>query len=405
VIVANGISAIGSFTLDNKELTLSVNAENQLVLSKMAAQDLGNNAATVSGTENNLVASGSADTFIANRTNNASQLLTTVKGGEINKNFIGGAFAKAVDGAAAIGRVEVNFSENAKVSGQSYIGGYVYGLGGDTAAAKAQMTIDNVALNLSGGEVEGNIFAGIHARQAGNASVSKVNISVTGGSHGRIYAGGWAEGNSKSTVGTSTITVSGGEVDFIYGGGANGQGTTSVTTTTITISGDAKVGTIFMSGRYGYSSVGTVTLTFKDDAKAMKRLSGLSSAGVNNAANAVVNVQTALTADGIDYVKKFVISEGASVTSTGEFLLGTRDLESGEVVDGSFTLFDFNTDGFEGNWDAIAGIDDFEHAMFSINGGDVVAWNGIDALAVTSGKLTYNFSYNEDTKVVTLAQA
>ena len=168
------------------------------------------------------------------------------------------------------------------------------------------------------------------------------------------------------------------------------------------------VNTIFLSGRYGYSSVGTVTLTFKDDAKAMKRLSGLSSAGVNNAANAVVNVQTALTADGIDYVKKFVISEGGSVTSTGEFLLGTRDFESGEVVDGSFTLFDFSTDGLDAAWDAITGIDDFEHAKFSVNGSSAVTWDGTDGFEfigkVDKKNVTFQLSYNEENKVVTIAQ-
>ncbi|MBQ9803321.1 MAG: hypothetical protein IJW35_00605, partial [Lentisphaeria bacterium] len=265
VTVATGVAAIGAYKLDDKELMLSV-SDNKLILSKMAAIAL-EDEKTVTGTANNLITSGTAENFISNKTTAAENLLTTIKGGAISNALVGGAYANADDDGfdgANIGSVELNISDLADIAGKVYAGGYLYGKEGATAASgTAQMTVGEVNVNLTSGTVGGNLYGGVHARQNGNASVTEVNITVTDGSHSRIYAGGWAEKGAVSSVETANVIISGGTVDYLYGGGANADGTTTVGSTTITIENDALVNTIFMSGRYGYSSVSdTVTLNY-----------------------------------------------------------------------------------------------------------------------------------------------
>ncbi|MBE6399879.1 MAG: hypothetical protein E7041_07045 [Lentisphaerae bacterium] len=372
VTVATGVTAIGAYKLDDKELMLKV-SDNKLILSKMAEIAL-EDEKTVTGTANNLITSGTAENFISNNTTAADNLLTTIKGGAISNALVGGAYAKFAEvGNAVIGNVELNISDLADIAGKVYAGGYLYGNAGDSgAAADAQMTVSEVNVNLTGGTVGSNLFGGVHARQNGNASVTEVNITVTDGSHSRIYAGGWAEKGAVSSVGTSTVIISGGTVDYLYGGGANADGTTTVGATTITIENSALVNTVFMSGRYGYSSVSdTVTLNYSSSS-GMKRLSGVSSAGVDNATNTVVNVLSDLTADLIDYVDKFVISENCKLTANDAFYLGNR-LENGET-DG-FTTFEITA--AESGWDVISGLslDDFDYAKFAVNG-TFGTWDG-----------------------------
>ena len=185
--------------------------------------------------------------------------------------------------------------------------------------------------------------------------------------------------------------------DLLYGGGANADGTTTVGTTTITIENDAVVNTVFMSGRYGYSSVSdTVTLNY-NSTTGMKRLSGVSSAGVDNAGNTVVNVLSNLTADVIDYVDKFVINENCTLTANDAFYLGNR-LENGET-DG-FTIFDFSTDGLDKEWTAVAGISDFTNAKFAVNGEGLTTWDGKAAIAIDG----YELTYDAKDKTIKLAQ-
>ena len=129
----------------------------------------------------------------------------------------------------------------------------------------------------------------------------------------------------------------------------------------------------------------------------MKRLSGVSSAGIDNADSTTVNLFSDLTVDGIDFVDKFVLAEGVKLNCTGEFLLGDRI--NGEAS--GATIFDFTTDGLTEAWDAIAGISDFEHALFSVNGKGQTAWTDTNAALVING---YELSYNDTEKNVTLKQ-
>jgi len=394
VTVATGVAAIGAYTLDNKELMLKV-SDNKLILSKMAEIAL-DDEKTVTGTESNLIASGSAETFIANKTAAAENLLTTIKGGAISNALVGGAYAKFAEvGKAVIGKVELNISDLADVAGKVYAGGYLYGNNSDSA--EAQMEVAEVNVTLDGGKVSTNMFGGAHAREYGNANIETVNITVSDGIHGRIYAGGWAEKGAESRVGTSNVIISGGTVDYLYGAGANADGETYVDTTNITIENDAVVNTIFMGGRYGYSYVNTVNLTFAGENKELTRLSGVSSAGMDYANATVVELATDVTADLIDYVDKFVINEDCTLTANNEFYLGDRNNETGATED--FTTFDFIADG-EANWTAVAGISDFTNAKFSVNGAGLTTWDGKAALAIGG----YSLTYDAKDKTIKLAQ-
>ena len=406
-VIATNISKIGEYgIIGNNGLMLSVNSNNELVLSKIQETDLGENVnADVVGSTENLITAGEAKNFIANKTTEAANLLTTIEGGKISNALVGGAYAKATDDGfdgANIGNVELNFGD-AEVAAKVYAGGYLYGdKNAASAAAKAQMNVGRVRVNLDGGAVSTNMYGGVHARDNGNAKVEMVDITVTAGNHGRIYAGGWAEKGAKSYVTTSNVIISGGTVDYLYGGGANADGHTYVGTTNITIENDAVVNTIFMGGRYGYSEVDNVNLTFDGDAKVLKRLSGVSSAGMDYSDATSVVLKTSLTADLIDYVDNFTINEGFKLTANNGFFLGSRDNETGLTVEESFTTFNFVTDGFSNAWDAIAGIEDFTNAKFTINGVAGV-WED-NVMAITSDKKNYTITKDESAGTITLAQ-
>jgi len=348
------------------------------------------------GDGSNLMTGGEVNNYFADKSG-AKNITTTILGGKVESNLVGGAYVAAGNNAT-VNSVELLIGGTAEVAAKVYAGGYLYGNAGDAeAAAEAQLTVDEVNITIDGGAVSTNMYGGAHARQFGNASVTKVNITVTAGSHGRIYAGGWAEKGAVSSVGTANVIISGGSVDYLYGGGANADGTTTVGTTTITIENDAVVNTVFMSGRYGYSSVSdTVTLNY-NSTTGMKRLSGVSSAGVDNAGNTVVNVLSNLTADVIDYVDKFVINENCTLTANDAFYLGNR-LENGET-DG-FTIFDFSTDGLDKEWTAVAGISDFTNAKFAVNGEGLTTWDGKAAIAIDG----YELTYDAKDKTIKLAQ-
>jgi len=118
---------------------------------------------------------------------------------------------------------------------------------------------------------------------------------------------------------------------------------------------------------------------------------------VDNALHTVVNVLSDLTADLIDYVDKFVINEDCLLTAKDAFYLGNR-LENGET-DG-FTTFDFITDGLDKEWTAIAGIDDFTNAQFSVNGAGLTTWDGSAAIEIGG----YSLTYDATDKTIKLAQ-
>jgi len=403
VTVATKVGKIGDFVITNNAnpfLTLEV-IDSNLVLKEIDAQiNVGSDLASYTGSGLTVMDGGKVGTLFATKSNE-SEIATKISGGKVESNLVGGAYVSAGN-TAAVDKVELLIGGTAELAdgSRAYAGGYLYGNAGDAeAAAEAQLTVGEVNVNLTGGTtVGGNLYGGAHARQFGNASVTKVNITVTAGSHGRIYAGGWAEKGAVSSVGIANVIISGGTVDYLYGGGANADGKTYVTTSNITISGAAEVNTIFMGGRYGYSWVDNVNLTFDGAEKVLKRLSGVSSAGMDYAEATVVELETNVTANLIDYVDKFVINEDCTLTAVDEFYLGDRNNETGATED--FTTFDFITDGLDKAWTAVAGISDFTNAQFSVNGAGLTTWDGTAAIEIGG----YSLTYDATDKTIKLAQ-
>jgi len=398
-VIATNIGGIGNYVINNKAnayLELAV-VDNDLMLKEIdAAISSGDVQTSYTGNGLTVMDGGEVGTLFATK-GDEKEIATKISGGKVESNLVAGAYAKFAEvGKAVIGKVELNISDLADVAGKVYAGGYLYGNGAESA--EAQMEVAEVNVTLDGGKVSTNMFGGAHAREYGNANIETVNITVTDGSHGRIYAGGWAEKGAESHVGTSNVIISGGTVDYLYGAGANADGETYVTTTNITIENDAVVNTIFMGGRYGYSYVNTVNLTFAGENKELTRLSGVSSAGMDYANATVVELATDVTADLIDYVDKFVINEDCKLTAVDEFYLGDRNNETGATED--FTTFDFIADG-EANWTAVAGISDFTNAKFSVNGAGLTTWDGESVKTIGD----YTLTYDAEKKTITLANA
>jgi len=392
ITIATGVSVIGEFTITDKAnafLTLEV-VDGNLVLKEVAEETITGTSHTGNGLTN--MDSGEVGTLFATK-DNESEIATKISGGKVESNLVGGAYV-AAGNTAEVDKVELLIGGTAEVAAKVYAGGYLYGNGAE--AAEAQLTVGEVNITLDGGAVSTNMYGGAHARQNGNAKVDTVNITVTDGSHGRIYAGGWAEKGAVSSVGIANVTISGGTVDYLYGAGANADGKTYVTTTNITIENDAVVNTIFMGGRYGYSWVDNVNMTFAGADKVLNRLSGVSSAGMDYAKATVVELETNVTADLIDYVDKFVINEGYTLTANNEFYLGNR-VEGGAEPD--VTTFDFIAEG-EAEWTAVAGIDDFTNAKFAVNGSEAQLWDGKSAIAIGG----YELTYDAKDKTIKLAQ-
>jgi len=384
VTVATKVGKIGAYTIANNTdpfLTLEV-IDSNLVLKEVAGETITGTSFTGEGVT--VMDNGAVGTFFATK-DDSKEIATKISGGKVEQNLVAGAYV-AAGKTAAVDKVELNIGD-ADVAAKVYAGGYLYGNAGDAeAAAEAQLTVGEVNITLDGGAVSTNMYGGAHARDKGKAEVTTVNITITKGSHSRIYAGGWAEKGAASYVTTANVTISGGTVDYLYGAGANADGKTFVGTTNITIENDAVVNTIFMGGRYGYSWVDNVSLTFDGAEKFLKRLSGVSSAGMDYADATVVELETNVTADLIDYVDKFVINEDCLLTANDAFYLGNR-IEGG--ANPGVTTFDFIAEG-EANWTAVAGIDDFTNAKFAVNGSEAQLWDGKAALAIGDYELTYD---------------
>ncbi|MBE6400268.1 MAG: hypothetical protein E7041_09030 [Lentisphaerae bacterium] len=392
-LIATGVGGAGTLNVTNNKFMILTLDGTDLWLKEIAGETITGTSYTGDGL--NIMGSGKVDTFFATQSDQR-EIATKISGGKVANALVGGAYV-AAGNTAAVDKVELLIGGIAEVAAKVYAGGYLYGNAGEAeAAAEAQMTVDEVNITLDGGAVSTNMFGGAHARQNGNASVTEVNITVTDGSHGRIYAGGWAEKGAVSSVGISNVIISGGTVDYLYGAGANADGETYVTTTNITIENDAVVNTIFMGGRYGYSWVENVNLTFAGENKELNRLSGVSSAGMDYADATNVELKTNVTADLIDYVDKFVINEDCTLTANNEFYLGNR-VEGG--AEPGVTTFDFIADG-EANWTAVAGISDFTNAKFSVNGAGLTTWDGTAAIEIGG----YELTYDAKDKTIKLAQ-
>ena len=164
---------------------------------------------------------------------------------------------------------------------------------------------------------------------------------------------------------------SGGYVEYIYAGGGNAlNGTTRVTgNVSIAVSGDADVDYVFLAGKnincyVGTNENNTATLTVSGTAKEMVRISGHNANGSDKMQGIpVLNVETDLRVDYLDYVDKINIRENNLLTVDVLF-----HHESASAVTVNFVL-----DGaLDEDWEVIGGSAAYDYLQtmttFQING-------------------------------------
>ncbi|MCI5779438.1 MAG: hypothetical protein MR051_06460, partial [Lentisphaeria bacterium] len=276
--------------------------------------------------------------------------------------------------------------------GMNYVAGYAYGDGAALPGA-ANYVVDKAVLKLAGASINGNLYAGAHARKYAYTSVGETAITVSSGYVEKLYGGGWAERGDKnitggtaalSTVGAATVNISGGSINRLYAGGGNSYyGYTSVDTANLTISGGT-VDFVFLGGRNINCFVGDATLTITGPAQKLTRVSGHNDCGVDNTTGtAALNVQTDVTLDYLDYVDRINIAEGGSLA------IGELALYDDPSVELAVNLI---TDGVQSDWTVLSGesMDVLGAAQFYVN--DIAYTEG----GVVIDKVTYVLTKDAD---------
>ncbi|MCI5779540.1 MAG: hypothetical protein MR051_06985, partial [Lentisphaeria bacterium] len=380
VVVATGVIAVGGYGFtgtNNAGLFLKVDSSDNLVLYEREA-DLAAGTTTrnlTAGSEKYMTGGTVTNLFVGTlaTSGNARSVIT---GGAIAQPVIGGALI-GVSGQPTGGHLVTvtldvrggDFQGGQENGGMNYVAGYAYG-DGVALSVEANYTVDKAVLNLAGASINGNLYAGAHARKYAYASVGETFITVSSGYVEKLYGGGWAERGDKnitggtaalSTVGTATVTITGGTVERLYAGGGNAPcGYTEVGTANITITG-GQVDFVFLGGRNINCSVGSATLTLTgDDALTLTRVSGRNDCGADNTALSTLNVETDVALNYLDDVDRINIAEGGRLT--------IRELALyDEPVDLAVNLV---TDGVEGDWTVLSGesMDVFSAARFYVNG-------------------------------------
>ena len=160
-------------------------------------------------------------------------------------------------GTHSIGSVELNLAGGDFDRGSvaySWGAGYVTG---------GILDVESVNVNMSG-SVDGDVFGGAHSRGTGSATVDKSIITVSGSEeYKRIYGGGWAQNGASSNVENVEINIDGGNIFAVYAGGANAKESSStIGSAEINIESGC-VENVYLTGRHSQSSVsGDVTLNF-----------------------------------------------------------------------------------------------------------------------------------------------
>ncbi|MCI5779102.1 MAG: hypothetical protein MR051_04715, partial [Lentisphaeria bacterium] len=395
VTVATGVSAIGSYTvIGDADLFLKLDGTD-LVMYERAA-DLKDGDAPVGnykGTgDSNLITGGKVEVAFFGTTQASGNVRTVFAGGTVVNSAIGGALVLA-GSSAGLGAVTLDIRDGVSLlggpsnGGMNYVAGYAYGANASPAArddAKC-LTVDSAVLNLSGSSINGNLYAGAHARKGAWTEVTATTITVTGGIVEKLYGGGWAERYGQSDVGTATVNISGGSINRLYAGGGNGSNAYTYTTTAdLTISGGT-VDYVFLGGRNINCFVGDATLTITgDDAMTLTRISGHNDCGVDNTTGtAALNVRTDVTVDYLDYVDRINIAEGGSLA------IGELALYDDPSVELAVNLI---TDGVESDWTVLSGasMDVLGAAQFYVN--DAAYTEG----GVVIGQYTYELTFGED---------
>ncbi|MCI5778373.1 MAG: hypothetical protein MR051_00900, partial [Lentisphaeria bacterium] len=231
--VATGVSAIGNYTvIGDADLFLKLDGTD-LVLYEKTADIAG--GTTVEGNykgtgDANLVTGGVVEVAFFGTTQASGSVRTVFTGGTVVNSAIGGALVLA-GSSAGLGAVTLDIRDGVSLlggpsnGGMNYVAGYAYGANASPSArddAKC-LTVDSAVLNLSGSSINGNLYAGAHARRGAWTEVTATTITVTGGIVEKLYGGGWAERYGQSDVGTATVNISGGSINRLYAGGGNGS--------------------------------------------------------------------------------------------------------------------------------------------------------------------------------------
>ncbi|MCI5778709.1 MAG: hypothetical protein MR051_02660, partial [Lentisphaeria bacterium] len=356
----------------------------------------------VGGTANLITGGTVTAAFFGTRKNSFGSVRTVFTGGTVANSMVAGALVQAKDTAnAALDTVSVDIYDGVSLlggpsnGGMNYVAGYAYGRSDWTALpGSANYTVGEAVLNLSGSSISGNLYAGAHARKYAYTSVGEAVVNVTGGTVEKLYGGGWAERGDKSitggtvalsTVGTATVNISGGSINRLYAGGGNSYyGYTSVDTANLTISGGT-VDFVFLGGKNNNCFVDNATLTITGDAQTLTRVSGKTDSGVDNTGSAILNVQTDVTLDYLDYVDRINIAEACTLNITELVLYDDISQELSVYL---------GTDGFDGTWDIFSAtnardIDTLAEAQFYLVGGSTSYTMG-DTIEIAGGSYSLN---------------
>ncbi|MCI5779234.1 MAG: hypothetical protein MR051_05410, partial [Lentisphaeria bacterium] len=325
VVVATGVSAIDSYTVTGADDLTLYTAGGKMVLDKVSnTMSDGQTETNFVGGTSNLITGGTVTAaFFGTRKNTSGSVRTVFTGGTVSNSMIAGALVKA-DESAALDTVSVDIYDGVSLlggpanGGMNYVAGYAYGASNATGLpGSANYTVQSAVLNLSGSSINGNLYAGAHARKYAYTSVGETVVTVTGGIVEKLYGGGWAERYGQSDVGTATVDISGGSVGRLYAGGGNAANAYTYTTTAdITISGGT-VDFVFLGGRNINCFVGDATLTITGAAQRLTRISGHNDCGFDKTTGtAALNVQTNVTLGYLDYVDQITIAENCTLNVT-----------------------------------------------------------------------------------------
>lgn len=232
-------------------------------------------------------------TSTVNARANVTNSLINVTGGDVNKANLGALYELVDQEGGAEEDLWGKFDpeEGIKETISLIEDNSVAILGGGFATGGgAEANVDTVAINLEGGKVTGNVFAGGAATMAGKTHVENATISVNGSEvNGNIYAGGLAGSERNGTAG-------------IYNAPSS-----TVKSTTIQLVDGAVKGNIYAEG-FIHEALGNET-----------------------AVSTVQNVSVELYRDGV-FQGTLIDGSGAENSSELKFFADTFDLSDQEVI-------------------------------------------------------------------------
>ncbi|MDD3885270.1 MAG: hypothetical protein PHI35_00180 [Victivallaceae bacterium] len=210
----------------------------------------------------------------------ASGAVTLNLSGSVTGSAFGGN--RVTSGATVMaGTVEVNVASGATITGSSFVfgGGFTLG-GGNQEIAQVSVNWDGGEQTAGAYCGRGVSVAGV-AGTDGTLTVVNAEGAFNAGAINYIYGGAWAQNGATATVENVTLNLTGGDYGFVYGGGiALGSNSHStVKNVTLSISGDTKLNGVFAGGMNSnlektISDGGNATVTLSGNAVVTKFVNG-----------------------------------------------------------------------------------------------------------------------------------